>query len=81
MSFLGCLGFLVVFILLFVLSVAGSIVNTIWTFLRGGSSTSHNRQQSSTQSSAPHGGQKPNNANDDYVFKPNDGEYIDFEEV
>lgn len=81
MQFLGCLGFLFIFALIFVLAVAGSIINTIWAFLTGGSRPTRAGQQSERPKKKPTG--KPDTCADsgDYVFKPGEGEYIDFEEV
>lgn len=81
MSFFGCLGLMLLFALLFVIAVAGSILSTIWTFLTGGFRRPQGAQRSTQRQQEA--AQKPTaeTAGGDYVFKPSDGEYIEFEEV
>lgn len=81
MSFFGCLGLMLLFALLFVIAVAGSILSTIWTFLTRGFRRPQGAQRSTQRQQEA--AQKPTaeTAGGDYVFKPSDGEYIEFEEV
>lgn len=88
MSFFGCLGLMLLCALLFVIAVAGRILSTICTFLStictfltGGFRRPQGAQRSTQRQQEA--AQKPTaeTAGGDYVFKPSDGEYIEFEEV
>lgn len=74
-NLLGCLIFLVFFVLIIGVSVVGSVISAIWQLFVG----------------PRVGNPKPRSGNDytqgketpdpDYKFSPSDGEYIDYEEV
>lgn len=81
MGFFGCLGFIFLFAFIFVLAIAGSVFNSIWTLFHGGPRYTRRQQQHKSQQEASFKQKKSNARDGEYIFKPTDGEYIDFEEV
>lgn len=82
MHFLGCLGFLLLFIFLMGLAVMGSFLHFVFRLFggaRGAQQQGPQQPQGNAQQPQCTTSQQP--AADDYHFQPSDGEYIDFEEV
>lgn len=78
MHLLGCLGFFLFFFLILGISVLGSIVSGIWNLLFGRSPGRDTRSPyDQDEPRAPH----TTNQSQGYTFRPDDGEYIDYEEV
>ncbi|MCQ2266679.1 MAG: DUF4834 family protein [Bacteroidaceae bacterium] len=79
MHLLGCLFFLLFFLLIFGMALVGSVIDGVWRLLTGGrrpySHTQEEPQQRRQTSSSA--GEAPAS----YTFRPEDGEYIDYEEV
>lgn len=76
MHLLGCLFFFLFFLLIFGLALIGSVVNFISRLLFGSRQTTHD-----SQSQTPPPSHEPAQSTTDYTFQPEDGEYIDYEEV
>ena len=75
MHLLGCLVFGLFFFLILGVSVLGSVVNVLWRLFTGMPLGSTRPQQREEQKKASQREEQ------DYKFRPEDGEYIDYEEV
>lgn len=79
MHLLGCLLFLVFFILIFGMALVGSVVDFVWRLLFGSSRSSQRSNREQPQRT--HREERPVQEPASYTFRPEDGEYIDYEEV
>lgn len=80
MHLLGCLFLLILFGLFFIIALAGSFVNIILRLLFGGQQ--HSRYHSpNVDERQQHSQASPKSEEAPYTFTPEDGEYIDYEDV
>lgn len=77
--FLGCLLFAIFFIFVLGVALLGNVLHAILRLFLGSNSSSDNSYDRT--SSAPKTEKKNSQTNNGYTFKPEDGEYVDFEEV
>lgn len=78
MHLLGCLLFFLLFILIFGLAIVGSFIEGIWRLLTGGKPRTFHSDSTFSQNEQK---ENPTPRGNDYTFSPNEGEYIDYEEV
>ena len=82
MRFLGCLGFLLLFFFLMGIAALGSFLHSVFRLfggVRGAQQQGAQQHQGGVQQ--PQGGNPQQSAAGDYHFQPEDGEYIEFDEV